>query len=78
MFTLVGVLLTGLELEDGQISYAVPYNTAGAGGRVAFNFGIGDLSIPAGAYEGEIEITFSDNSIQTVFKVQKFTLREDF
>jgi hypothetical protein len=78
LFTRVGVLLAGFELENGQISYAAPYNTPGAGGRIAFDFGVGDLNIAAGAYEGEIEITFSDSTIQTVFRVQKFTLREDF
>lgn len=78
LFTRVGVLLAGFELENGQISYAAPYDTPGAGGRIAFDFGVGDLNIAAGAYEGEIEITFSDSTIQTVFRVQKFTLREDF
>lgn len=32
----------------------------------------------AGDYEGEIEITFSDNQIQTVYDVLKFKIREDF
>lgn len=32
----------------------------------------------AGDYEGEIEITFSDGQIQTVYDVLKFKLREDF
>lgn len=78
LFTRVGVLLAGLELESGEISYAAPYDVAGAGGRIAFDFGAGDLDIAAGAYESEIEITFSDGAVQTVFRAQKFTLREDF
>lgn len=36
------------------------------------------LSGQAGDYEGEIEITFSDNTIQTVYGVLKFKVREDF
>lgn len=32
----------------------------------------------AGDYEGEIEITFSDGSIQTVYDLLKFKVREDF
>jgi hypothetical protein len=32
----------------------------------------------AGDYEGEIEVTFSDTQIQTVYDVLKFRLREDF
>ena len=78
LFTRVGTLLAGLELESGQVSYAAPYDISGAGGRVAFDFAVGNLDIAAGAYEGEIELTFTDGAIQTVFKVQKFTLREDF
>jgi len=36
------------------------------------------LSGPAGEYEGEIEITFPDGQIQTVYDVLKFKVREDF
>ena len=32
----------------------------------------------AGDYEGEIEVTFADGQIQTVYDVLKFRLREDF
>lgn len=32
----------------------------------------------AGDYEGEIEITFSDGQIQTVYDLLKFKIREDF
>lgn len=31
-----------------------------------------------GDYEGEIEITFADNTVQTVYDVLKFKVREDF
>lgn len=36
------------------------------------------LAGAAGDYEGEIEITFADNQIQTVYDILKFKLREDF
>lgn len=36
------------------------------------------LAGEAGDYEGEIEITFSDNQVQTVYDILKFKLREDF
>jgi hypothetical protein len=78
LFTLVGTLLNGLELESGAIDTGSPYNVAGAGGRIAFDFAAGNLDIVAGAYEGEIEITFSDSSTQTVFRIQKFIVRDDF
>lgn len=32
----------------------------------------------AGDYEGEIEITFSDGQVQTVYDLLKFKVREDF
>ncbi len=32
----------------------------------------------AGEYQGEIEITFTDGQIQTVYDVLKFKVREDF
>lgn len=31
-----------------------------------------------GDYEGEIEITFSDSTVQTVYDLLKFKVREDF
>jgi hypothetical protein len=36
------------------------------------------LQNSAGDYEGEIEITFQDGTIQTVFDLLKFRVREDF
>jgi hypothetical protein len=73
-----GVLLTGYEEDDGCINVSAPYNVPGAGGRVGFQWGAGDLDCPAGEYEGEIEVTFSDGARQTVFEPLKFKLREEF
>ena len=36
------------------------------------------LTGDAGDYEGEIEITFADGTVQTVYDVLKFKVREDF
>ncbi len=36
------------------------------------------LAGDAGDYEGEIEITFSDSQVQTVYDLLKFKVREDF
>jgi hypothetical protein len=36
------------------------------------------LAGDAGDYEGEVEITFSDGQIQTLYDVLKFKVREDF
>ena len=49
-----------------------------ANGVVVFTFGSGDLNQTAGEYEGEVEVTFSDSSVETVFEVVNFTLRADF
>jgi hypothetical protein len=76
--TLTGILLTGLELEDGTISTTPPYDVTGVGGRVQFNWPVNSLNVEPGNYEGEIEITFADNTIQTVYDTLKFRLRADF
>ena len=36
------------------------------------------LESPAGQYEGEVEITFQDGQIQTVFDTLNFIIRQDF
>lgn len=76
--TLTGTLLAGKVLEDGTVDTDAPYDTAGAGGRVQFNWGSTDLDQDPGNYEGEVEITFSDGTIQTVYDLLKFRIRQDF
>lgn len=76
--TVTGNLLTGRVLDDGSIDTTSPYNGVGAGGRAQFLWGTTDLTQPAGDYEGEIQITYADGSIQTVYDLLKFKLREDF
>lgn len=76
--TVPGVLVAGLELADGSVNSASPYNVAGSGGRVVFLWGPTDLDCEPGDYEGEIEITFQDGSIQTVYSPLRFRIREDF
>lgn len=36
------------------------------------------LDVEPGYYESEIEITFADGSVQTVYELQKYDLRQDF
>jgi len=54
--------------------------TDGPAGQVAFYpaSAPGMLAGAAGDYEGEIEITFSDSTVQTVYDLLKFKVREDF
>ncbi|MFN6303749.1 MAG: hypothetical protein ACK42H_16325 [Planctomycetota bacterium] len=50
----------------------------GLNGIAAFAWNPNSLNVDAGDYEGEIEITFSDSSRQTVYDLLKFKVREDF
>ena len=54
--------------------------TDGANGVVAFYPATAPemLAGEAGDYEGEIEITFADSTVQTVYDLLKFKLRQDF
>lgn len=54
--------------------------TNGAAGQVAFYpaSAPGMLQGEPGDYEGEIEITFADSTVQTVYDLLKFKVREDF
>ena len=54
--------------------------TDGANGEVVFYPASAPemLQGDPGDYEGEIEITFSDSQVQTVYEVLKFKVREDF
>ena len=54
--------------------------TDGANGQVTFYPASAPAMLEgaAGDYEGEIEITFADGQIQTVYDVLKFRVREDF
>jgi hypothetical protein len=52
--------------------------TDGPNGVVVFNWNNNSLNVDAGDYEGEVEITFSNGQIQTVYDLIKFKVREDF
>ena len=78
LFTRVGVLLSGIVTESGSVNTDPPYNLPGSGGLVVFTFGVGNLDIDPGPYEAELEVTFSDGDIQTVYQLQKFIVRADF
>ena len=47
-------------------------------GICQFAFTGSELAIMSGDYVGEIEITFSDGTIETIFEELEFTVREDF
>lgn len=47
-------------------------------GEAVFQFTNGQLSIEEGKYEGEVEATFSDGRIESVFEKLDFYVRQDF
>lgn len=49
----------------------------GAAGLCKFDWGPTSLSGADGNYVGEIEITFADGGVQTVYDLLRFILRED-
>lgn len=79
--TLTGTLLPGIVNPDGSITTNGPgatgYATAGSGGRVSFIWHPTTLATP-GQFEGELQITFSDGTIQTVYDPLRFFIRASF
>lgn len=78
LFTIVADKIPGKVNTDGTIDFTGPYALNGKGGRCVINWTANALNQLPGNYEGEIEITFDDTSIQTVYDVLKFKLREQF
>lgn len=76
--TVTATKLAGLLNADGTINSTSPYNVPGVGGRCQLAWGANDLSQSAGDYEGEIEITFSDGTKETIYDLLKFKIRDDF
>jgi hypothetical protein len=75
--TMICGKLLGFQNADGTINYGSPYNVPGAGGRVFMDWEPNALS-SVGEYEAEIEITYPDGSVQTVYDVLKFRVRAEF
>ena len=55
-----------------------PVTSDYSSGIVLFSFSSGNLNIDEGYYEGEIEITYSNGTVETVYKVLDFYVRGDF
>ena len=75
--TITMARLTGLQNDDGSITSTAPYDTAGRGGRCSVPWNATSLDT-VGEFEGEIQITFNDGTVQTVYDIQKFSIRADF
>ena len=60
-----------LDTLDGAI-------TNPTGGVVIFSWNSNTLATADGQYEGEVQITFSDYTVQTAYSLLKFVVRADF
>ena len=47
-------------------------------GIALFQFDSTSLDITAGDYVGEVQITFTDGNVETVYEELEFTIREDY
>lgn len=60
----------------------VLFTLAGIGdfstGTVVFSFTGSQLDIAEGYYQGEIEITYPNGNVETIFEILEFYLRADF
>jgi hypothetical protein len=63
LFTLTNLTSEGINLAAGQ---------------AIFEFSGTELDIAAGLYEGEVEVSFPNQNIETVFEVINFQVRDDF
>lgn len=75
--TVTGTLLEGYEQEDGTVDTTAPYNIPGAGGRVIFGWNEASLE-QAGEVDGEISVTFIDDTIQTAYNTVRLSIRPQF
>jgi hypothetical protein len=73
---MTGTPLTGAQTPDGQID--TTYSTLGSGGRVAFSWPLGPLTLAPGDYEGEISLTTASGDLRTVYQQVKFSVRASF
>jgi hypothetical protein len=63
LFTLTNITIAPVDLPNGQ---------------ALFEFLAANLDLDAGLYEGEIEVTFSNSNIETVYEIIDFQIRDDF
>ena len=47
-------------------------------GQAIFQFSGDNLALEAGMYEGEVEVTFANENIETVYEIINFQVRDDF
>jgi hypothetical protein len=63
LFTLTNITIAPVDLPAGQ---------------ALFQFSAANLDLAAGFYEGEVEITFSNSNVETIYEIIDFQVRDDF
>ncbi|HSG51707.1 MAG TPA: BppU family phage baseplate upper protein [Rheinheimera sp.] len=63
LFTLTNIVDDQVDLEAGQ---------------AVFVFSAANLDLPAGLYEGEVEVTFPNLNVETIYEIIQFQVRDDF
>jgi len=64
------ILFTLTNISDEQVDLEA--------GQAVFVFSAANLDLAAGLYEGEVEVTFANTNIETVYEVIDFQVRDDF
>ncbi len=63
IFTLNNITVAPVDLPQGQ---------------ALFQFSAANLNLQPGLYEGEVEVTFNNSNIETVYETIDFKVRDDF
>ncbi len=63
LFTLTNITVAPVDLPNGQ---------------ALFQFLAANLDLEPGLYEGEVEVTFNNSNIETVYETIDFQVRDDF
>ncbi len=63
IFTLNNITVAPVDLPQGQ---------------ALFQFSSANLNLQPGLYEGEVEVTFNNSNIETVYETIDFKVRDDF
>jgi hypothetical protein len=78
LLDVTGTLLTGLLQPDGTVDANPPYNVAGRGGRVRFDWPVGALNVTPGVYEAQVSVAFPASARQTVVERLLVVIDERF
>lgn len=64
--------------ESGILDTLNGVITSGINGQVVFSWNPNTLAGAEGDYEGEVQVTFPDDTIQSIYKPLRFRVRADF